>query len=158
MRAIYDADTEGTVSLPGATTKSVFGVKADAGHAIDLMGLAYSIDGIAASDKPVLVELCACTFATNAPGTNSTAVAVDQEAGPRIPETFAAAKNWTAEPTVITSLRPLDADPFKFYYERDFPYGETPDFAVSEGFVLRMTNPTGNATVTPRVWGRWARV
>lgn len=160
MRAIYVADTEGAVSVAANTTTSVFGVKADAGHAIDLLGLAFSIDQATptATDKGVFVELCSATFATNAPGTNSTAVTVDQEAGPRVAETFAAAKNWTAAPTVLVALRPIDADPYKFTYERDHPLGESPDFAVAEGFVLRITNPTGNQSVNVRAWARWSRV
>jgi hypothetical protein len=159
VRAIYVADTEGAVALAAAgTAKTVFGVKADAGHAIDLLGLGFSLDGVAASEKPVLIEFAACTFATNAPGTASTAVTVDQEAGPRIAETFAAGKNWTTEPTVVTPYRPLDYDPNKLFYERDHPLGESPDFAVAEGFVLRMTIPSGGAAVNARCWAKWARV
>ena len=160
MRAIYVADTEGAVSVAANTTTFVFGVKADSGHAIDLLGLAFSIDQATptATDKGVLVEFCSITWASNGPGTNSTAVAVEQESGPRVTETFAAAKNWTATPTVHTILRPIDCDPYKFTYERDHPLGESPDFAVAEGFVLRVVNPTGNQSVNIRAWARWARV
>lgn len=160
MRGIYVADSEGAVSVAANTTKTVFGVKADSGHAIDLLGLAFSLDQATptATDKAILVEFCACTFATNAPGTNSTAVTVDQESGPRVAETFAAGKNWTAEPTVVNPLRPFDCDPYKFTYERDHPLGESPDFAAAEGFVIRVTNPSGNQSVNVRAYGRWARV
>jgi hypothetical protein len=159
MRAIYVADTEGVVALAAAATaKTIFGIKADAGHAIDLLGLAFSLDGIAAAEKPVLVEFCYCTFGANPPGTASTAVTVDQEAGRANAETFAVAKNWTTEPTTINPLRPLDCDPYKFYYEKDHPLGESPDSAVAEGFAIRMTIPSGGAAVNARVWARWARV
>jgi hypothetical protein len=160
MRANYIADTEGVVAVAAAATKTVFGVKGDAGHGIDLLGLSFSLDQATptATDKAVLVEFCAVTFATNAPGTNSTAVAVDSYSGPRAAETFAAAKNWTAEPTVITALEPFDCDPYKFTYKFDFPFGETPDFAVAEGFCLRVTNPSGNQSVNVRAGARWARV
>lgn len=160
MRAIYVADTEGAVSVAATTTKTVFAVKADTGHALDLLSIAFSVDQATptASDKSVLVEFCAVTFATNAPGTNSTAVTIDQESGPRIAETFAAGKNWTAEPTAITVLRPFDVDPYKFTYERDHPFGETPDTAVGEGFAWRVTNPTGNQALNVRVWAKWSRV
>lgn len=159
MRAIYVADTEGVVALAAATTvKTIFGVIADSGHAIDLLAIGYSLDGVTASEKPVLVELCAMQFSTNAPGTNSTAVTIDSESGPRVAETFTAAKNWTAEPTgTITSLRPLDCDPYKFVYERDFAPDNSPDFAASQGFAVRMTIPSGGAAVNARVWARWAR-
>lgn len=160
MRAIYSADTEGVVAVAAAASTVVFGVKGDSGHAIDLLGLGYSVDQATptATDKAVFVELLAVTFATNAPGTNSTAVTVDQRSGPRIAETFAAAKTWTAAPTVITVLDGLDVDPYKFTYREDHPFGESPDFAVAEGFALRVTNPTGNQSVNVRAWARWARV
>jgi hypothetical protein len=160
MRAIYVADSEGAVSVAANTTKTVFGVQADSGHAIDLLSIAFSVDQATptASDKSVLIEFAAVTYATNAPGTNSTAVTIDQESGPRITETFAAGKNWTTEPTVYTVLRPFDVDPYKFTYERDHPLGEGPDFAANQGFALRVTNPTGNQSVNVRAWAKWARV
>jgi hypothetical protein len=159
VRTIYVADTEGVVALAAATTaKTIFGVLGDAGHGIDLLGWGFSLDGIAAAEKPVLVELCHCTFATNPPGINSTAVTVDTEAGIRIPETFSAGKNWTTEPTVLVPQRPLDCDPYKFYYEKDNPLGESPDSLDADGFAVRMTIPSGGAAVNARVWMRWARV
>lgn len=160
MRAIYLSDTEGAVAVAAAATKTVFAIKGDAGVGIDLLGLAFSLDQATptASDKSVLVELCYCTFATNAPGTNSTATTVDQKAGPRITETFSAGKNWTAEPTVITSLEPFDADPYKFTYRADEPLGDSADSAAGEGFALRVTNPTGNQSVNVRAWAKFARV
>lgn len=160
MRAIYVADSEGVVAVAAAATKTVYGVQADSGHAIDLLGLAFSVDQATptASDKSVLIELCAITWATNAPGTNSTAVTIDQEAGPRVTETFSAGKNWTTEPTVITVLRPIDCDPYKFTYERDFLDVLNLDFTAAQGFCLRVTNPTGNQSVNVRAWSRWARV
>jgi len=159
MRAIYVADTEGLVALAAAgTAKTIFGVKGDAGHAIDLLGLTISLDGLTATEKSIVVELCACTWATNAPGTASTAVTVKQESGPRIAETFAAAKTWTTEPTVLTVLEPFDLDPYKYQYKYDFSLGESPDFAVAEGFAVRMTIPSAGAAVNARVRGRWARV
>jgi hypothetical protein len=160
MRAIYVADSEGVVAVAANSTVYVYGVKANTGHAVDLLALAFSVDQATptASDKAVYVELCAATWATNAPGTNSTSVTVDQEAGPRIAQTFTAAKTWTASPTVINPLRPFDVDPYKFTYERDFLDVLNLDFNVGEGFVLRVTNPTGNQSVNVRAWSRWARV
>jgi hypothetical protein len=160
MQAIYAADTEGQVTVAAGTTKTVFGVKADTGHAIDLRRIGFSLDQATptATDRMTLVEFCAVTFATNAPGTASTSVSVDQESGPRIAETFSSAKNWTTEPTVVTVLRPLDYDPYKFTYERDFPPGETPDFALAEGFVVRVTVPASQQNVNVRAWAGWSRV
>jgi hypothetical protein len=158
-KAGYSAGTEGVVALAAAATaKTIFGVKADTGHAIDLKRLKFNYDGIDAAQKPILVELCSATFATNAPGTNSTTVTVDPAYGPRIAETFAAAKNWTAEPTALVVLDEWEFDPYKGSWERDYPLGESFDFAVSEGFVVRMTIPTGGTAVNARVGAVWERV
>jgi hypothetical protein len=158
MRAIYTADTEGVVAVAAAATVVVFGGRGDTNHAIDLLGYGFSIDQATptATDKSVLVEFCACTFATNDIGTNSTAVSVDQESGPRLTEQFTFGRTWTAVPTVITSLKPFDCDPYKFTYEKDPPFGESPDFALGQGFVFRVTNPTGNSSVNVRAWARFA--
>lgn len=159
MRATYQADTEAVFALAAAATaKTVFGVKADAGHGIDLLKWWFSLDGVVASEKPILVELCELTWATNAPGTNSTAVSVDQFAGPTLAETFAAARNWTAEPTMITPLEAFDFDPYKGFYSYDFPLGDSPDSLAGEGFCIRMTIPAGGAAVNARAGMRWARV
>jgi hypothetical protein len=161
MRAIYTAHTEGVVAVAANTSVVVFGVKGDTGHALDLLGLTFSLDQATptATDKACLFEFLSVTFATNAPGTNSTAVAVAQLAGPRIAETFSAAKNWTAAPTVITVVDAFDVDPYKFTFKGDEPYGETPDFAAAEGFALRVSNPSGNASsVNVRARARFARV
>lgn len=159
MRAIYVADSEGVVAVAAAASTVVFGVKADAGHAIDLLHLGFSIDQATptATDKAVLVEFCAITFATNPPGTNSTAITVDQRGGPRIAETFSAGKNWTAAPTVITVLDPLDVDPYKFSASLPESFPDTADFGAAEGFGLRVTNPAGNQSVNVRASARWAR-
>jgi hypothetical protein len=159
MRAIYAADTEAVVALAAAATaKTIFGVKGDAGHGIDLLKWWFNFDGVTAAEKPILVELCELTWATNAPGTNSTAVTVDQAAGPTLAETFAAARNWTTEPTVLTPIETFELDPYKGFYSYDFPLGDSPDSLVAEGFCVRMTIPTGGAAVNARAGMRWARV
>lgn len=162
MRAIYMAETEAVVAVSNnSTAKTVFGIKGDSGHGIDLSAYGFTIDqaAVAASDKAVLVEFCACTWGANAPGTNSTAVTVDNPAGPRITETFAAGRNWTTEPTTITVLQSDDCDPYKYRFAESFPLGETPDSAAAEGFCWRFTNPSGNAqSVNVRVWAKWGRV
>lgn len=159
MRAIYAANTEAVVALAAATTaKTIFGVKGDAGHGIDLYRWWFNFDGVVGSEKPILIELCECSWATNAPGTNSTTVTVNQVAGPTLAETFAAGRNWTAEPTTLTPIESFDYDPYKGYWSYDFPLGDSPDSAVAEGFAIRMTIPTGGAAVNARVGMRWGRV
>lgn len=158
MRAIYSADTGTTpVTVNANSTKTVFGVEADAGHAIDLLQLKYSVDQATAtaSDKQILVLIQTATFATNAPGTNSTAATVDQVAGPRVAETFAAAINWTTEPTVLVPVDAIRVDPYKFTYENS---AVELDFGVADGFAITIVNPTSNQNVNVDVTARWARV
>src|SRR6266496_4189085 len=127
-KAGYSTDTEGTVASAAATTaKSILGVSAPAQFGCDLKGFSIDFDGVTASEKPVLVELCGCTFATQPPGTASTSTTVDQEYGRAITAGFTAAKNWTTEPTVITVLRAWDVDPNKGLLIYDYPLGESPD-------------------------------
>lgn len=146
-KAGYSTSTEGAVALSAATAKSILGVSAPAQFGVDLKKLRVGFDGVTASAVPVLVELCVATFATNAPGTNSTSTTVDQVYGRSITAGFTAAKTWTTEPTVLTPIDEWLLTPNSGLVFYDFPLGDTPDSAVSNGFVLRCNAP---ATVNVR--------
>ena len=60
---------------------------------------------------------------------------------------FTAGKTWTSEPTVLTVLDSWLLSPNGGLVLYDFPLGDTPDAAVSNGFVLRIT---ATATVNVR--------
>ena len=78
---------------------------------IDLKGFWIDFDGVSSSEKPVLVEVCTATFATNAPGTNSTTVTVQRQYGKLANTGFAAARNWTSEPTTLVVIDAFALDP-----------------------------------------------
>lgn len=137
----YFTSTEGSVSLSAATAKSVLGVTAPNSFGVDLRKFSVGFDGVTTTAVPVLVELCYATFATNAPGTNSTSTTVDQVYGRSITAGFTAAKTWTTEPTVLTPLREFLLTPTGGLVFYDFALGESFDSAVSNGFVLRCTAP-----------------
>lgn len=143
----YTTSTEGAVALSAATAKSILGVMAPAQFGVDLKKLRAAFDGVTSSAVPVLVELCYATFATNAPGTNSTSTTVDQVYGRSITAGFTGAKNWTTEPTVLTPIDEWLLTPTGGLVIYDFPLGDTPDSAVSNGFVIRCNAP---ATVNVR--------
>ncbi len=105
MKSGYKVHTEGEVALAAAgTVKSILGVSANANFGICLKEIWLDFDGITASDKTVKIFIARCTFATNAPGTASTAVTAKQSWG-RHPSTgFLGGKNWTTEPTVIETV------------------------------------------------------
>lgn len=140
-KAGYGTSTEGAVALTAATAKSILGIRGNAAFGVDLVSFSVGFDGVTASAVPVLVELCYCTFATNAPGTNSTTTTVDQHYGRVLTHGFTAGKTWTTEPTVVTAHREFLLTPAGGLIVRDFPLGQSPDSAFSEGFVLRCNAP-----------------
>lgn len=137
----YSTTTEGAVALSAATAKSILGIKAHANSGIELKGFAIGFDGVTASAIPVLVELCYATFATNSPGTNSTSTTIRQNYGRVLAAGFTAARNWTAEPTVLTVVKEFLLTPNAGLIAYQWPLGQEPDSALGEGYVLRLTAP-----------------
>lgn len=149
--ALYKVLTGGQVaSAAAATAKSILGVKAHANSGLILKQAHVDLDGVTASEKPVLIELCQATFATNSPGTNSTSVTPVQQCGRVMTAGFTAGKTWTAEPTVLTVLGEFSYDPNKGYWLYDYSLGDEPDCALAEGWVIRTTVPSGGAAVNYR--------
>lgn len=138
MKAGYSVTTAGAVAT-GTSAKTILGVAAPATFGCDLRGFSVGFAGVTASAIPVLIELCYATFATNAPGTNSTARTVFQNAGRVIAAGFTAASNWTAEPTVLTVLREFLLTPNGGLVIVEFAPDKAWDSAVSQGFALRLT-------------------
>lgn len=151
-KAGYECSTEADVALVATTAKSVLGVNAPAQFGCDLRGFTIAFDGVTTTDKPVLVEICASTFATNGPGTNSTSNTINQIYGRSVTAGFTGAYNWTTEPTVLTVVKVFRVTPNGGTFDYDWPLGETLDNDVSKGFVMRLTAPTSavNARATFR--------
>lgn len=152
-KAGYDISTEANVGLVAATAKTVLGVLAPAQFGCDLRAIKVSFDGVTNTDKPVLCELVAATFATNPPGTNSTSATVQQVYGRAITAGFTGAYAWSTEPTVLSVLQTWLLTPNGGTYDADLPLAETFDNDVSKGFAIRLTAPTSavNARGTFRV-------
>lgn len=134
--------TGAEVSLSAATTKSVLGIKSHANFGLDLLMVAVhalASGSSAPGYEPILVEVCYSTWATNSPGTNSTSVTSVQEYGRVIAVGSTAARSWSSEPTTLTVI-----DEFMVHPQTGWqvwrPPGQTPDCAVSEGFVIRMNS------------------
>lgn len=139
----YSVQTEGAVALVAATPKTVIGAKANAAGGLQMKSFEVSFDGVAASATPVLVEICYATFATNAPGTNSTSTTPRQLYGRPTAAGFTSAKGWTAEPTVLTPLKEFLLTPNAGVIAYQFPLGQEPDTALGEGLAIRLTAPAG---------------
>lgn len=136
------------VALTAATPKTVVGFVAPTNIAEKIIGWEWYANGSTSTAVPITVELCQCTFATNAPGTNSTSV-TPRKANTNMAETFqlAAAVNWTAEPTVITVVQ---TKYLPAYNGKDSKYSPfDPLFIVpgAAGWLVRMTAPA-NVTVS----------
>lgn len=140
-KAGYGVTTEGAVALSAATAASIIGVKSTSDFGLDLKKYRIGFDGVTASAVPVLVEVCYCTFGASSPGTNSTSTTPRQQYGRVIAAGFTSGKTWTTEPTTITVIESNLLTPNGGALWYDWPLGDTPDSAVSEGFVLRCTAP-----------------
>jgi len=93
----------GTAISTTSTAKTVIGVKPRSNQSAYMWGYAVGFDGTTSTNGPAIIELHQNTFATNAPGTNSTSVTVYPIDNGR-PETLQSSvgKAWTTEPTVLT--------------------------------------------------------
>ena len=150
---LYNCVTGGAVALSAATAKTVIGAKAHANSGLALRKLRVGFDGATSTAVPVLVEVCYATFATNAPGTNSTSITPVQVSGRVLTAGFTAGKTWTSEPTVLTVLDELLIHPQGGQYWHDIPLGDEYDTALGEGLCVRLTAPaTVNARATMTVF------
>lgn len=150
-KAGYSAPAAAGVALAAATAKTVIGVQSPAQFGCDLQGFSLAFDGVTASAVAGVVELCRATFATNAPGTASTSITVQQEYGPTITAGFTAASAWTTEPTVLTPIWRTLIDPNKGLIIIERPPGRSWDTPVSNGWAIRCTYAAA-VNVTPTAW------
>jgi hypothetical protein len=156
-KAGYSVVTGGAVALSAATAKTILGVRANAAFGLDLKKVRVSFDGVTATAVPALVEVCYCTWATNgAMGTNNTALttAITQVYGRSLTHGATAGKTWTSEPTALTPLEEWLVTPAGGIVLYDWPLGDTPDCALSEGFAIRVTAPAAVNVRAGLVWER----
>src|SRR5215471_18145388 len=151
MKAGYSVSTSADCSLSAATAKTILFVTAPAQFGMDLRGFTVSFDGVTNTDKPVLVELCTNTAATNStPGTNNTNENsnIVQIYGRSVVAGFVAGSNCTSEPTVLVQWELYRLTPNGGTVLFDLDSFGTPDNDVSKGFAIRCTAPT--STVNAR--------
>lgn len=138
----YTVTTGASTALTASATSTKLGVQANAAFGVDLTKWGVGFDGSAAA-AGVGVELCYATFATNAPGTNSTTVTPVQIYGRPLTHGVTAARQWTTEPTVLTVIDEKFISPGGGWFEWAIPLGQTPDSAFSQGFAIRLTTGSG---------------
>ena len=139
----YSLPTGAAVALATGVAKTVLCVICPAQFGIDLKKLHISFDGVTATDKSVLIEVCTSTLATNStPGTNNSTGTVSQIYGRTITPGFTGFYASTSEPTVLTSVWQFLLTPNGGTALYDIPLGDTLDTAVSAGIAIRCTAPT----------------
>ena len=87
-------------ALTASVARTILGVRAGTAFGIQVKKWAVGFDGSAAA-AGIGVELVSATFATNAPGTNSSSVTPEQIYGRTLAHGLTAARHWTTEPTVL---------------------------------------------------------
>jgi hypothetical protein len=141
-KAGYTLQTGAAVALAAATAKTVLCVIAPSQFGIDLKKVKIGFDGVTASAVPVLCELMTSTLASNStPGTGNTSATPVQIYGRSITAGFTGFYGSTSEPTALTAFDSFLLTPAGGLVIYDYPLGDTPDTAVSNGIVLRCTAP-----------------
>ena len=132
-----------TVALTATTAKSVIGVQAATNQAIKLLEYKVSFDGATSSNAPAVCMLRRSTFATNAPGTNSTQIAAPFKLDPGRAETVqtTAAYGWTTEPTVLTTIDATDVGQFNGIYQYILPFAAPIIVVGGQGIVVQINSP-----------------
>ena len=134
MSAGYTVETNGDIALSAATAKTIMSVIG----IVRLVEIGVSFDGVSSTAEPVTVELCYSTQATA--GTTTSHTIAQIRGGTRTSQATAA-RNYTAEPTVLTVLRRWLVHP-QTGLAIQFPLGREPEQVVSgDALCIRCTAP-----------------
>lgn len=134
----YTVESNGDIALTAATAKTVLQAINSASGVIKSVEIGASFDGTSSTAEPVTVELTSCTQATA--GT-STAHTMAQVSGATRTVQATAARNYTAEPTVVTVLKRWLVHP-QTGIVLQFPLGREPQQNTgSDALGIRCTAP-----------------
>ncbi len=137
----FDVPAE-TVALTATTKETVVGVLAAANVVVKITEASISFDGASSSNAPAVCEFDQITFATNAPGTNSTSVTPakkDTGRGETIQAT--SGKAWTSQPTAITLQWCIDVGQFNGLYHFIHPFASPFIVIGGKGCGISITSP-----------------
>jgi hypothetical protein len=138
MSAGYTVETTGDVALTAATAKTILSVINAANSLIRICEFSVSFDGTSGTAEPVTVELCSSTQAGAGTSTSQTPV---QCRGPARAALATGARNYTAEPTVLTVLKRWLVHP-QTGMVIQFPLGREPEqITTADALCLRCTAP-----------------
>ena len=138
MPAGYSVETTADVALSAATAKTIVSVINASNALIRITELGVSFDGVSATAEPVTIELCSSTQATAGTTTSQSPV---QQYGPTRTVQATGARNYTAEPTVLTVIKRWLVHP-QTGIELQFPLGREPEQVITaDALCLRCTAP-----------------
>jgi hypothetical protein len=134
----YIVESAGDIALTAATAKTILNVINGANALIRLVELSVSFDGVTGTAEPVTVELCGSTQATaGTPGATPTPV---QIRGATRTAQATAGRNYSAEPTVLTTWKRWLVPAFNGLLVVQFPLGREPEMVTTaDGICLRCT-------------------
>ena len=139
-----------STACASAAIKTMVGVLASTHVALRWLESAVSVNSGTSTDVPATVVLQSCTFATNAPGTSSTAIT--SPAGKRDLQRdtyqFTAAYGWSAQPTVLTVIRTIFDPQYNGLYHYINPLSSPYIIAGGGGGAISVTPGTGTPSVS----------
>lgn len=136
----YTVESNGDIALTAATAKTILSVINASNSLIRICELSVSFDGTSGTAEPVTVELCSSTQATAGTSTSHT---IAQVRGPTRTVQATGARNYTAEPTVLTVRKRWLVHPQTGIVVQ-FPLGREPEqVASANALCLRCTAPAG---------------
>lgn len=137
----YVIETAGALALTAATAKTILNIISGANALNRLTELSVSFDGVTATAVPVLVELCYSTQATAGTPTGGTFTPTQIRGATRTCQA-SGGRNYSAEPTVLTTWKRWLVPAFNGLLVIQFPLGREPEQIVTaDGMALRCTAP-----------------
>lgn len=151
---LYQA-TNGTPFAATTGAKTVLNLIAGANQAVLLKGVKLSLDGVTSSAVPATIDVCQSTQATA--GTVGVTPTIVQAGGRTLTAQATAGANYTAEPTVLTSIDKFYLSQFMGLYHYELPLGDEYETDFSGGTIKALAiriNVTANVNVlvTARFW------
>ena len=150
MARTYCCASSGAVSVTASpTTKTILGLVAPANQALAIKRWIVSCEGVAATDKPILVELGKPTSGTQVDITEF------QLSGPVPGAIQGVAKTYSAEPTWTSLIYYAHYLHLQSGHEKVLQRAEDEWVFVNSIWALRVTNPSGNSATNICVAVEW---
>lgn len=150
MARSYMCAQSGAVSVTASpTTKTILGLVAPANQALAIKRWIISCEGVAPTDKPILVELGKPT------GGTTSGVTEFQLSGPAPGAIQGAAQTYSVEPTWTSLVYYGHYLHLQSGYEKVLQRAEDEWVFVNSIWALRVTNPSGNAATNVCVSVEW---